>query len=62
MTAHEQLLKGVWSQDNPGGPRPARTNVKRLRRRLDDAGNHTYIFTKLRVGSLMPSGERQGEE
>ena len=53
MAEHEQLLKGVWGQDNSGGSSPERTNVKRLRRR----GFSNISFT---IGAVVGSTSRVG--
>ncbi len=58
LVPHEQLLMGLWGQENSGNSQPVRAYVKRVRRKLgDDAGNPSYIFTRRRVGYWMEPGE-----
>ncbi len=58
VVTYEQLLKRVWRADADADPRPMRTAVSSLRRKLgDDAEEPTYLFTQLRVGYRMPEGE-----
>ncbi len=64
VLTHEHLLRRVWGLGSSGDSRPVRTAVKNLRRKLgDDASSPTYIFTELRVGYRMATGETpEGEE
>ena len=58
VLTYAHLLEKVWHETPGASLRPMRTMVSKLRRKLgDDAANPTYIFTKPRVGFLMPKGE-----
>ena len=58
VVSHNRLLERLWGLSHPGDPRPLRTLVKSLRRKLgDDANNPTYVFTEPGVGYRMPRGE-----
>ena len=57
------LVEAVCRLSHSGDPRPLRTLVKSLRRKLgDDAKSPTYVFTEPGVGYLMPKGEKQAQE
>ncbi len=54
VVTFESLLRQVWGRQGDSDPRPVRTYVKRLRRKLgDDAENSAYIFNVRRVGYRM---------
>ena len=54
VVTYDSLLRRVWSNREQGDPRPVRTYVKRLRRKLgDDADNSVYIVTVRAVGYRM---------
>ena len=62
VLTHDQLLRRVWGQTNPGDVRVIRTLVRRLRLKLnDDASSPTYIFAERRVGYRMPKGQEPEE-
>ena len=48
---HDSLLERNWGPAHSGDPRPLRTVVKSLLRKLgDSAANPVYIFTELGMG------------
>ena len=54
VLTYEQLLQRVWGPARAGDPRPLRSAVKKLRRKLgDDPGNPTWIFNEPRAGYRM---------
>ena len=56
--AYEHLLERIWGPAHSGDPRPVRTVVKSLRRKLGDAAdNPAYVFTELGVGYFLAKGE-----
>ena len=56
--AYERLLERIWGPVNSGDPRPVRTVVKGLRRKLGDgADNPAYVFTEPGVGYFLAKGE-----
>ena len=58
VLTHPHLLQQVWGPDNDGDPRPLRTVVKNIRRKLNDsAANPQYVFTAPRVGYRMAKAE-----
>ncbi len=58
VLTYEHLLRRVWGSDGDADVRPMRTAISAIRGKLgDDAGNPTYIFTKLRVGYSMPKAD-----
>jgi len=58
VVPHDRLLETLWGLSYSGDPRPLRTLVKSLRRKLgDDASNPTYVFTEPGVGYLMQKGQ-----
>ena len=58
VLTYEHLLRRVWGSDGEADVRPMRTAISAIRGKLrDDAGNPTYIFTKLRVGYSMPKAD-----
>ena len=63
VLTHAHLLERVWHETPGASLRPMRTMASKIRRKLgDDAANPTYIFTKPRVGFLMPKGEPPSQE
>ena len=58
VAPHDNLLERNWGPAHSGDPRPLRTVVKSLRRKLgDDAANPVYVFTELGVGYRLGPGE-----
>ncbi len=57
VLTYEHLLQRVWGERSSGDVRPMRTIVSRLRHKLGDDDNPTFIFTEPRVGYWMPRGE-----
>ncbi len=50
----EQHLHRVWGPANSGDPRPLRSIIKNLPRKLgDDTSSPRYIFTERRLGYRM---------
>ena len=61
--SHEHLLERIWGPANSGDPRPVRTVVKSLRRKLgDDAANPSYVFTELGAGYRLARAESPAPE
>ena len=59
VLTYDQLLRTVWGKTKSSDVRVIRSLVRKLRRKLDDdADSPTYIFTELRVGYLMPKGQK----
>ncbi len=56
VVARETLFRQVWGDRHSDSAIAARTNVKRLRRKLgDDAVRPTYILNERGVGYRMPA-------
>ncbi len=54
VLSYGQLLEQVWGADPEADPRPVRTVVKNIRRKLGESSrNPRYIFTEPRVGYRM---------
>ena len=61
--AYEHLLERIWGPAHSGDPRPVRTVVKSLRRKLGDTvDNPAYVFTELGVGYFLARAEQAGTE
>ena len=61
VLTYRQLLRRVWKVHDVADPRPVRTIVKSLRRKLgDDARNPTYIVNEPRVGYRFAAPEYLG--
>ena len=58
ILTYEYLLQRIWRIWGSADPRPLRSAVKNIRRKLhDDASNPTYIFNEPRVGYRMGLAE-----
>ena len=63
VLTYEHLLRRIWGSDGDADVRPMRTAISAIRGKLhDDAGDPTYIFTKLRVGYSMPKPDMPWRE
>ena len=61
IVPHERLLERLWGLANSGDPRPLRTVVKSLRRKLgDDASDPVYLFTEPGIGYRLAREENAG--
>ena len=61
IVPHERLLERLWGLSNSGDPRPLRTVVKSLRRKLgDNAADPVYLFTEAGLGYRLAGEENAG--
>ena len=58
VVPHDRLLERLWGLSHSGDPRPLRTVMKSLRRKLgDDAANPAYLYTEPGAGYRLASWE-----
>ncbi len=58
VLTHAEMLQNVWNMDPASDRSVIRTNIRRLRGKLEDnADNPTYIFAEPRVGYRMAKAE-----
>ena len=60
---HEHLPERTWGPANSGDPRPVRTVVKSLHRKLgEDDANPSYVFTEPGAGYRLARAESPAPE